>query len=319
MISKPSLILAAMWLATGDVGAAAPVEMRAAHRVFRMDPATLRLESVSSAGNALLLSEGQQRLGTPSPPRVTGHRATWELPASGLSVDFTVTGEGCTVRLTASRTGSVTWPVVAPDRFVKGLILPRAEGNWVPPENEEWARILDFDNTLTEEFSLPCWELDLGPQTVTYLVPEPFGARIVYARKDGRIGFAVTRRFTRLETERTWEVQLAFGAGSPVEPARRYRAWMQARGRFVAMTDKIAAPPRPRGFPAPSTPTSGDCPCRGKTSRTGRDSCAGWANCPRRLPTRRRAASGPGCRPLGRRPSATCSSRSGRTTIQNRK
>ena len=113
----------------------------------------------------------------------------------------------------------------------------------MPVADKGWAEVLGGDGSFTEDFSLPCWGLDLGGQVVTYLVPEPFGAEVAYGRRDGRIGFAVTRKFTRLETARVWEVRITFGGGSPIQPALEYRSWLKARGGFVPMSDRIRKVP----------------------------------------------------------------------------
>jgi hypothetical protein len=224
--------------------AAEPVEVRSGLRVWRLDPATLKLETVTGTDKALLLSDGQRELGPVEGLRKTTSGATWQLPQLGVSVVFSLAGDEGVMRFTLDKSGQITWPVIAPDSNVRALLLPRGEGSYVPVDDEGWAAILQDENSLTEEFSFPCWGLDLGPETVSYLVPDPFDTSVQYSRRAHRIGFALTRRFTRLDPQRVWEVRVAFGAGSPVEPALRYRKWLIDQGKFVPMADKIKRVPR---------------------------------------------------------------------------
>lgn len=224
--------------------AEAPVEVRAGARTWRMEPATLRLETVSAAGRTLLLSAGQTELGPATEVQRSAAGGTWRIAKPGARVELTVEGDVATVRVTLDQPGSITWPVISPDENVKALLLPRGEGIRISPDDERWAKTLSYDGSLTEEFSLPCWGLDLGAQTVSYLVPEPIGAAYAYRRRGGRLGFTVTRRFTRLEQARTWEVRVGFGPANPLAPALWYRDWLKNQGKFVSLADKIRDQPR---------------------------------------------------------------------------
>jgi hypothetical protein len=218
-----------------------------------MDPATLRLESVSSAGRTLLLSGGVSGLGQPADIRQSGATTGWNLPDAGLTVDLRMAGEHLLIRIKGSREGQLAWPVVSPDQNVKALILPRFEGLYLPVGDAGWMEYLASDkensSAVTEDFSMPFWGLDLGGQTVTCLMTNPFNSEITYTRRDDRLGFRIVHTFTRLDAEKEYSFAVRFGGPSPVEPARQYRTSLVEGGKFVGMADKIKDAPRVERLP----------------------------------------------------------------------
>jgi len=91
---------------------------------------------------------------------------------------------------------------------------------------------------------MPCYGLDLGVQTVTYIIPIPFNTEITYPRRDNRLGVALHHTFTRLDPARQFGVVIRFGGPSPIDPALQYRDWMIKHQQLVTLAEKFKTAPR---------------------------------------------------------------------------
>lgn len=251
MRSPTVRLLLLLAIGSGTTSArASTVELHGGPRVFRIDPATLRVETVSSPGKTLHLIDAVDGLGSPTDLATAEASARWRLPQKGLTVEAGLVDEQLTIRVTADQPGELEWPVIHPASQVRALILPRGEGSYVPVDDDGWAADMEgYESSVTEEFSLPCFGLDLGRddrtgQTVTFIIPIPFNTDITYHRQAGRFGFSLRHEFTRLDAARQFGIVIRFGGPSPIEPAVLYRAWMAKHQQLVTLAEKFKTMPR---------------------------------------------------------------------------
>lgn len=240
---RPAAVL--VLLLAAPVAAARPVEFRGPDRTFLIEPSTLGVVAASGAGKPLRLIEEVAELGRVEDLTSGEASARWRLPRRGLTVEAGLVDAQLTIRVTADKAGDLTWPVIRPASGVRALILPRGEGSYVPVEDEGWATDMEgYESSVTEEFSMPAFGLDLGDATATFIVPIPFNTDILYHRHAGRFGFSLRHHFTRLDATRQYGIVIRFGGPSPIQPALHYREWMIRHQQLVTLADKIKTIPR---------------------------------------------------------------------------
>jgi len=241
-----------MWLLLLPVLCCAPsfapaktVEFRGSPRSFRIDPGTLAVEAVAANGTTLHLVDAVDGLGSPAELATAEASARWRLPRRGLTVEAGLVEGQLTIRVTADTPGTLTWPVIRPAPQVRAFILPRGEGSYVPVDNEGWASDMEgYESSVTEEFSMPCFGLDLGDATATFIIPIPFNTDIAYHAHAGRFAFSLRHEFTRLDAARQYGIVIRFGGPSPIEPALVYREWMKNHRQLVTLAEKFKTAPR---------------------------------------------------------------------------
>lgn len=211
-----------------------------------IQPKTLQVMATTPGRKAsFLLSAAQQQPETISHLKTTPILAEWELPKKRITVSMRLEGDTLLVSIRARRAGEFTWPLLPPQSAVHGYILPTFEGVYAPAHDSAWSDYLAKRDGLstTEGLALPLWGLDIGDHTLTYLLTNPFNNELVFQNIAGSLAARFTHRFTQRWKVKEYQVRISLGAPSPIEPARRYRRWLQQTGQFVSMREKIARVP----------------------------------------------------------------------------
>jgi hypothetical protein len=235
--------LALALLAVGlSPAAAAPVVLASPAWRVEIAPATLAVTAQPRGQAAVEISAPQSGLGPVSGLTHDASEASWRL--AGRAVTMRVEGDALSVRVHSEAAGTITWPVTGPDRAVRAYILPLDEGSYVPADNAEWRASLAASTpmTTTEGLSMPFWGLDCGAYTVGYLLTNPFHNALAFSADGDRIALRLTHEFIS-ERPEDYGFEIRLGAASPIEPARQYRQWLQARGEFVTLREKMARVP----------------------------------------------------------------------------
>ena len=95
----------------------------------------------------------------------------------------------------------------------------------------------------TADWVMPFCGLDYGDETVTVILSNPFNNRIQFENRNDCLQMSLAHEFTRNQTVKEFGLRIRTGGPSPIEPARRYRRWLQDTGRFVGMNEKIRRTP----------------------------------------------------------------------------
>lgn len=171
-------------------------------------------------------------------------------PEHGITVDIALEIEGVTLEFSSDRSQTVRWPVTPLSVAEARLILPSAEGLYVPLSDEAWrAHLLGRELAFSEFLNMPFWaiERDRSP-LVTFMVDNPFHNELLL---DGRVGDnEVDLGFSRwfpdnhdVEQSVAVTVFVDDASGDRLLPARRFRDRLVERGEFVSFREKIAAVP----------------------------------------------------------------------------
>lgn len=234
----------------GMAASALAAEMRLAGGgvVVDVDPATLKLACSDADGHRLVLSEGLSVPGLVQGLEQTASYIRWRLPELGLDVRLSVLDRTCSIRLKASEPSELAWPKIQFDTQNKAqaLMVPRDEGSYVPLDDPEWMDhlVAEGRGRLVEGFSMPFIGIDFGEVTATVISATPFNTGYEFQRLPKGVAMALKHQFTRLDRTKDYGFVVRFGAGSPVEPAKVYRQWLQEQEGFVSFATKMKSVPR---------------------------------------------------------------------------
>jgi len=214
---------------------------------IEVSPQTLEITARPAAAGSIQLSEGQSGLGRPGKVARTGNLVEWDLEDKKISIAVELQENDLSVRISSQESGGFIWPLLQLSENVRGLVWPRAEGFWIPLDNPRWVEYMIEHgrwNTL-EGLSMPFWGLDCEGLSVTYIATNPYNNAIDFGRKDGKPEMTFTHEFTPFQTEKEYGFLIRLSDNdSPVEPAKKFRDWLEQQGRLVAMAEKIRKTPR---------------------------------------------------------------------------
>ncbi|MHC4435038.1 MAG: glycoside hydrolase, partial [Planctomycetota bacterium] len=217
------------------------------HWAIEVSPQTLEVTARLAAGHSIQLSRGQPDLGRPANLVQVGTSVTWDLEEAGISMSVELRGEDLSVKISSRETGTFTWPLWRQSENIRALIWPRAEGYRIPLDNSRWVDYMIEHgpwNTL-EGLSMPFWGLDCEGVSLTYIATDPYNNAIEFNRKGGKLEITFTHEFTPFQTEKEYGFVIRLsGNDSPVEPAKKFRDWLEQQGQFVTMAEKIRRAPR---------------------------------------------------------------------------
>ncbi|ESQ90571.1 hypothetical protein ABAC460_08775 [Asticcacaulis sp. AC460] len=153
------------------------------------------------------------------------------------------------ITVTATETADLDLIDQPATAFGRGLILPLAEGYYVPAGDPVWrdfmiSRMDDVNSS--QDLSLPLWSQDHDDFTLTWLLLNPFNNRLLF-RKDGD-GLAVklSHSFISLAPTTPMQMTLHLGEGNPIAGALRYRKHLIDTNTYETLESKFAGSPEAR-------------------------------------------------------------------------
>ena len=232
-------------LALGPILAhAEPVTLQNAQWQVQIEPATLAIDVTPVDQAKVNVSRGAEKHDVSALVSNAAH-AQWQWDHGTYQLSVALSGRDLTFTINAHAASQLTFLHQPGDAFGRGLILPLAEGHYVPANDPVWRTFLleemsDFDSS--ETLSLPLWGVDRGAFSLHWLLLEPFGNRMQWQDDHGALAIHASHRFSPLDPERPLVFMLHLGDGL-LAGAQRYRQWLQDEGQFESMAEKIAATP----------------------------------------------------------------------------
>ncbi|UCC99415.1 MAG: hypothetical protein JSW66_05935 [Phycisphaerales bacterium] len=212
-----------------------------------VDLQTLQMTARFDNGVAVELSKGQSGLGKVSSVSRFENQLRWALADKGLTVELSLDGNELTFDINAREIASLTWPVTPAVAPIKALILPRAEGIYVPLNIRRWTDYLVNQgewNTL-EHLSMPFWGFDCDEYCLTWIAANPFNNAMTFNYADNSLQIDFTHRYTRFNREMPFGYRILLSKPrSPIEPARQFRQYLIKNNRFVDLQQKAQRVPR---------------------------------------------------------------------------
>ncbi|MGO4126054.1 glycoside hydrolase [Inquilinus sp. YAF38] len=211
---------------------------------FRIDPATLAV-SFRPAG------EGEAVLAAPAMDagQVTDRTdAGWRLVSGddAFTVEAGVQDGALRLSIRSDRPATLAWPQTADPAAITAYAMPFGEGSYIPADDPAWLDWLTrrYEPAgLAEQLSMPFWTELRADHSITWLVETPFNTTFAVAEEAGRPRPVLAHDFTRLASGSPYVVRIVPGPADPLAGAKTYRAWLQASGAFLSLTDKIVALP----------------------------------------------------------------------------
>ncbi|MDC8760006.1 glycoside hydrolase [Janthinobacterium fluminis] len=231
------LLLAPLW-----AQAASTLE-NALWRV-EVEPATLALRVQPAGGPVVALSGGVAKR-TVSVLQQSASRLQWQWNAGAYRLELELKERDLLLSVHAKAAGELQLLRQPAAALGRGMILPLAEGHYVPAGDAVWRKfLLDLDEFNTsQDMSLPMWGLDHGAFSLSWLMVNPFNNRVKVARDGDGVGLTLSHEFVSLAPATPMSLILHLGGADPLAGAKRYRDWLVAEGRFESLKEKIARSP----------------------------------------------------------------------------
>ncbi|MXZ00680.1 hypothetical protein F4Y93_08545 [Candidatus Poribacteria bacterium] len=242
------LSIGILLLTTISVGAA-PETIHLSNAVWRVDITTRSLAVAArlvDAETIVPISSGQAGLGDVAEFSQEGNTVSWRIADRFLTVRFKLIDDSLSVEFVHDKqtddTLRLTWPVIEDSQSLRAYILPLFEGSYVPKNDITWQDFLSERGPIntTAGLSMPFWGLDLGDQTLTYILTNPFNNRIRFNKTSSSgLDMEVSHAFTPNWEQKRYGLHISLGAASPIVPAKQYRRWLQQNAEFVFFAEKI--------------------------------------------------------------------------------
>ncbi len=243
---KRSLLI--LWVVTALVWSnfevQAAISLQNPQWKVEIEPETLAIKVLPVGKQATQASVGT----APQPAsqvRVESEKATWRWGSysclarlSGPDLFISIRGQSAAT-LEVLRQPSST--------LGQALILPLAEGHYIPIHNELWRDFLvnKLKETDTSEgLSLPLWGANYGDYSLHWILTNPFYNRLLFGSDSHKdLELSLQHSFARLTPQTPFTFFLHLGGTDLLSGAKRYRTWLVSEGRYETLRSKIAKTP----------------------------------------------------------------------------
>jgi hypothetical protein len=213
-----------------------------------LDPATLKISVTPKGQQALTVSDG-----LPARPvadfvsALNGMTWTWQANETRgkVQVECALNGHDLELTFIAEQPETLELLRQPATAMGRGLILPLAEGRYVPSDSPEWrADLTNAHNDIntTEDLTLPLWGMDRGAFTLHWLMINPFNNRLNFTEASGGLDLKLTHEFTRLSPTTPMTMTLHLG-DTLLSGAQRYKQHLIDSSQYQTLADKIRVTP----------------------------------------------------------------------------
>lgn len=208
-----------------------------------IEPATLAIE-VQPAGHEVIEASTGVEAHTVGALEADAVQTAWTWDDGAYTLSFALDGNDLTASIGAAAPGELAFLQQAASG--RGLILPYAEGRYVPADNATWQQYLTStlaEINTTQDLSLPLWGVDHGAFTLTWLMTNPFNNTLSFSADGDGVAIGARHAFTRLDPAAPLTFILHLDGPDLIAGAKRYRQHLIDTGSFETLADKIAATP----------------------------------------------------------------------------
>jgi hypothetical protein len=210
-----------------------------------IDPSTLSATGHFPNASSLPISQGVETLGTAANLKGEARSASWDLPSAKMHLAVRMQNNRFIIEVVSKEAGKFTWPITGSDPRVRGVMLPLAEGFYVPVHEKLWQEFVLNESPIRtmDNLSMPLWGLDYGERSLTYILTNPFDNQLAFERQGDGLGLRVTHTFQSNYHEMRYGLMIVPGNPSPIEPARIFRKWLMETDQFVSLRQKLEKVP----------------------------------------------------------------------------
>ncbi|MEC5163891.1 hypothetical protein RCH08_005078 [Janthinobacterium sp. CG_S6] len=241
MLSMPR-VWSLLLLLVPVLGRAAVLE-NSAWRV-EVEPATLALRVQPAGAAPVALSDGAGKHAV-SVLQQSATRLQWQWDAGAYRFELELKDRDLLVAIHAKSAGELVFLRQSAAAAGRGLIMPLAEGHYVPAGDKVWQKfLLDLGEFNTaQDLSLPLWGVDHGAFSLSWLMTNPFNNKVKVARDGDGVSFALSHEFVSLAPAAPMTLILHLNGPDALAGARRYRDWLVAEGKFETLKEKVGRSP----------------------------------------------------------------------------
>jgi hypothetical protein len=206
-----------------------------------INPSTLSTEGRLTNGAAFPVSLGLSGLGQATNLVATADTASWDLPALGMHVTTSMRNGRFFFETVSDKAQKFTWPVITPTKNMRGVILPRGEGFYIPIDDKRCQAFATGEapfNTMAD-LSMPLWGIDYGSESLTYILTNPIDNSLAVEQKWDGLALSLTHNFQKNYAAKRYGLMIIPGRASLIEPALLYRKWLIETGQFVSLKEKL--------------------------------------------------------------------------------
>lgn len=211
-----------------------------------IDPATLALDVQPAREPIVRVSQGAGRHGVTALIREET-RARWQWDEGKYEIEIELKDSDLFLSIGARSAGELALVRQPAAAIGEGLILPLAEGHYVPTGDRRWRDFLlgEFHTFDTSQgISLPLWGLDHGTFTLSWLLTNPFNNTVTLTRDGEGVALSLSHRYASLAPQVPMTLVLHLGGADPLAGAKRYREWLVSEGAYESLASKIARTPQ---------------------------------------------------------------------------
>lgn len=240
-----TFILGLLWSLLAQQLSAEEVQLRNETMSVRCDPARMTLSLTPRGRSEVKFASDWKAPATVAELEQTTNRVRWKLTDRHLSISLRLEKESLEIEFTSDQPGTLNWPVLVPGDFASAWILPLFEGAYVPTGDTNWQTFLAKESPMntTAGLTLPFWALHGDGFTLTCQLLNPYNNELKFDALDGRLRLQLAHEFTRNHPVKQFGMRIIVGDGSPIAPAKEYRRWLESRGEFVGLAEKIKHTP----------------------------------------------------------------------------
>lgn len=223
----------------------ADVLLKNAQWQVALEPTTLAIHATPVHGATVEASTGVQSHSV-SGLSSTDARARWQWDDDAYLIEAVLDGPDLALTIHAKAAATLDFLHQPATAMGQGLILPLAEGHYVPRGNPAWQSFITehlSELNTTQDLSLPLWGTDHGTFSLSWLLTNPFNNRLLLATDGDALTIAASHQFTRLDPTAPLTLLLHLGDADPLAGAKRYRQWLIDNGHFESLKQKIAKTP----------------------------------------------------------------------------
>ncbi|MET3131949.1 hypothetical protein AAKU55_002217 [Oxalobacteraceae bacterium GrIS 1.11] len=210
-----------------------------------VEPATLALRVQPAGAPVVALSEGVGKHAV-SVLQQSATRLQWQWNEGAYRFELELKERDLLLAIHAKAPGELLLLRQPAAAIGNGLILPLAEGHYVPAGDPVWQKFLldtlgEFNTS--QDLSLPLWGMDHGAFSLSWIVSNPFNNRVKLTREGAGVQLALAHEFVSLAPAAPMTLILHLGGADVLAGAKRYRDWLVAEGKYETLKEKVARSP----------------------------------------------------------------------------
>lgn len=211
-----------------------------------VNPETLAINIQYPSMQGVELSEGGDKHRVSS-LKSGGDEASWEWDDGAYEINVQLKNADIIVTVRAKESGTLTLLRQSGASLGKALILPVAEGHYIPVDNTIWKTFLSSElhkiNT-TQDLSLPLWANEHPHFSASWLLLNPYNNQIQFdLSSQKQLSLTLSHQFTRLAVKEPFIMQLSVADNDPLAGAKRYRQWLIDNQLFEPFANKVKKTP----------------------------------------------------------------------------